>query len=75
MLTIVREHRKLSQTALAGVVQVRQPLISQIETGRNQPSAMLASRLSEALRCPLSLLQVYLRFQQLPLTFFRRRPG
>ena len=73
MLTIVREHRKMSQTALAGVAHVRQPLISQIEAGRHHPSAAVANRLAEALRCPLSLLQVYTRFQQLPLTFFRKK--
>ena len=73
MLTIAREHRRLSQTALAAIVQVRQPLISEIEIGKIRPSVTLASRLADALGCPLSLLQVHLRFWQLPMTFFRKK--
>ena len=73
MLTIVRESRKLSQTALAGATGVRQSMISQIEAGKAKPSARLVARLALVLRCPPSLLHAPLRFHQLPLTFFRKK--
>ena len=73
MLTVTRERRKLSQTDLAKATGVRQSMISQVENGKTRPSAALADRLAEALRCPSSLLYVPLRFQQLPLTFFRKK--
>ena len=73
MLTIVRESRKLSQTALASATGVRQSMISQVEAGKARPSARLVARLAVVLRCPPSLLHTPLRFHQLPLTFFRKK--
>ena len=48
-------------------------MISQVEAGKIKPSERLADRLADALRCPRSLLHAPLRFQQLPLTFFRKK--
>ena len=48
-------------------------MISKIEAGKVDPSAALTDKLVEALRCPPSLLYSSLKYQQLPLTFFRKK--
>lgn len=73
MLTVVRESRKMSQTALAKAAGASQSTVSQVEAGLFAPSTALVTRLAEALSCPPSLFRLPLGFRQLPLTFFRKK--
>lgn len=73
MLTIARESRGLSQVALAKESGISQGLISQIETGLKPLTNDVVQRVSPALRYPPSLFQVSVRFQQLPISFFRKK--
>lgn len=73
MLLIARESRKLSQTALAKVAGVTQAAISHYESGQHTPSDEIVTRLAGCLAYPPSLLYQTVRFQQLPLTFFRKK--
>lgn len=73
MLTIARESRKLSQSGLAGLAEVSQSALSQFEAGTRSPTDDVVHRLARALRYPASIFSVSLRFQQLPMTFFRKK--
>lgn len=73
MLTIARESRGLSQLALAKASGVSQSALSQIEAGLKPLTADVVSRVSGPLRYPASLFGVSLRFQQLPISFFRKK--
>lgn len=63
----------MSQTALAGASGITQASVSKYELGLAVPSDAVLDRMTEVLHCPPSLLRQPLRFQQLPLTFFRKR--
>lgn len=73
MLMVARESRRMSQTTLAKAAGVSQPALSQMEAGIFVPTDEVLSRLAEQLRYPVSLFSAALRFQQLPLTFFRKK--
>lgn len=73
MLTVVRESQEMSQTKLAAAAGISQSAVSQIEAGVITPTDDVVERLAGELHCPVSLLQVPLQFQQLPVTFFRRK--
>ncbi|MBA3342039.1 MAG: ImmA/IrrE family metallo-endopeptidase [Gemmatimonadaceae bacterium] len=73
VLTIARESRRMSQSALAKAAGLSQGALSQIEAGRFVPTDEVVQRLATELRYPPSLFGVSLRFQQLPLTFFRKK--
>jgi putative transcriptional regulator len=55
-LRVARAERALSQEALANAVGVSRNTIGSIETGRYEPSALLAFRLAEALDVPVARL-------------------
>jgi putative transcriptional regulator len=55
-LRVARAERSMSQEALANAVGVSRNTISSIETGRYEPSALLAFRLAEALDVPVARL-------------------
>lgn len=73
MLTIARESRGLSQVALAKQSGVSQSALSQVEAGLRPLTAEIVQRVSGPLRYPVSLFSVPLRFQQLPISFFRKK--
>jgi Zn-dependent peptidase ImmA (M78 family) len=73
MLTIARESRRMSQTALAKASGLSQAAVSQYESGAMIPTEEAASRLATPLGYPQTLFGVSVRFQQLPVTFFRKR--
>lgn len=74
LLTIARESKKMSQTALAKAAGITQSAVSQIEAGViSAPSTHTVAQLAAALECRPSLFYAPLRFQQLPITFFRKR--
>lgn len=73
MLTIARESRKASQTALAKGAGITQSAVSQMESGLISPTDQVAERLAAELGYRPSLFYVSHRFQQLPLTFFRKK--
>jgi putative transcriptional regulator len=53
-LRVARAERNLSQTELADAVGVSRQTISSIETGQYGPSTLLALRIADALRVPIS---------------------
>ena len=55
-LRVARAERALSQEDLAGAVGVSRNTVGSIETGRYEPSALLAFRLAEALGVPVAQL-------------------
>ena len=55
-LRVARAERAMSQQALANAVGVSRNTIGSIETGRYEPSALLAFRLAEALDVPVARL-------------------
>ena len=55
-LRVARAERSMSQEALANAVGVSRNTIGSIETGRYEPSALLAFRLAEALDVPVARL-------------------
>lgn len=73
MVTIARESRRLSQSALAAACGISQAAISQIESGRLVPSESVLQRIADHLGYPLSLFAVAVPFRQLPVTFFRKK--
>lgn len=73
MLTIARESRRMSQVALAKESGVSQSALSQVEAGLKPLTAEIVERVSAPLRYPPSLFGVSLRFQQLPISFFRKK--
>lgn len=73
MLTIARESRGKSQLALAKASGVSQSALSQIEAGLRPLTADVVARVSDPLHYPPSLFSVSLRFQQLPVSFFRKK--
>lgn len=73
MLTIARESRKKSQTALAQEVGITQSAISQMESGLISPSEKVARDLARALGYRAPLLYESVAFKQLPITFFRKK--
>lgn len=73
MLTIARESRRMSQSALAKAAHVTQSALSQIESGMFTPTSEVVHRLAAELRYPPTLFDVPLRFQQLPVSFFRKK--
>jgi Zn-dependent peptidase ImmA (M78 family)/transcriptional regulator with XRE-family HTH domain len=73
MLTMARESRKMSQTALAEAAGISQSALSQMEAGVFVPGEDVAARLAAKLDYPVSIFSVAHRFQQLPLTFFRKQ--
>jgi Zn-dependent peptidase ImmA (M78 family)/transcriptional regulator with XRE-family HTH domain len=73
MLMVARESRRMSQVTLAKESGVSQSLLSQIEAGTRPMTADVAQKVSGPLRYPASLFTVSLRFQQLPVSFFRKK--
>lgn len=73
MLTMARESRTLSQTALAKAAGISQSAISQMESGLISPSPAVAAKVAEVLGYETTLLYAAVRFQQLPITFFRKK--
>lgn len=73
MLVIARESRKSSQSALAKAAGVSQSALSQIEAGILKPTDDVIHRLADQLQYPVSLFGLSVRFQQLPMTFFRKK--
>lgn len=74
MLTIARESRRLSQEALAKKAGITQSAVSQIESGKTaNPTEKVVGQLAGALDYKPTLFYAPLRFQQLPITFFRKR--
>lgn len=74
MLTVARESRKMSQTALAKAVGITQGAVSQMESGTiATPQAVVVDRIADTLGYTPSMFYAPLRFQQLPITFFRKR--
>lgn len=55
-LRVARGERNLSQNALASAVGVSRNTIGSIETGRYEPSALLAFRLAAVLGVPVDQL-------------------
>jgi DNA-binding XRE family transcriptional regulator len=52
-LTVWREFRGMTSAALASACGVSGPAISQIESGKREPSASLLRRMATALRCSM----------------------
>ncbi len=74
MLTVARESRRMSQTALANATGITQGAVSQMESGTiASPQTSVVGRIADALEYRASLFYAPLRFQQLPITFFRKR--
>ena len=74
MLAIARESRKMSQTALAKAAGISQSAVSQMESGViAEPTDRVVAQLAEALRYTPTVFYASIRFQQLPITFFRKR--
>lgn len=73
VLTIARESRGMAQTTLAKATGITQGALSQFESGLARPGEDVLSRLAGALNYPESLFGVPVRFQQLPVTFFRKK--
>ena len=46
---VFREHRKMAQAALAQAAEIAVPYLSQIETGKREPSVAVLRRLAQAL--------------------------
>lgn len=63
----------MSQTALAGELDVKQPTVSKLENGELPFSEEIVQKLAEVLKYPESLFYEQLDFRQLPLEFYRRR--
>lgn len=55
-LRVARAERAMSQEALATAVRVSRNTVGSIETGRYEPSALLAFRLAAALGVPVDQL-------------------
>ncbi len=55
-----REHRNLTQAALAEAVGTTKAYISQIETGHRKPSRKLLAAISETLGVPLSHMEEHM---------------
>lgn len=73
MLVVARESRKLSQTALAKAAGVSQSAVSQLESGIIAATEATLEALASVLDYPTSLFYQRIRYQQLPLTFFRKK--
>jgi DNA-binding XRE family transcriptional regulator len=52
-LTVWREYRGMTRAALASACDVSAPAISQIESGKREPSASLLRKLALTLRCSM----------------------
>jgi Zn-dependent peptidase ImmA (M78 family)/transcriptional regulator with XRE-family HTH domain len=73
MLVLARESRGMSQVALAEKSGVAQATISKAEHGQVILSADVLGRISAALDYPLEFFSCALNFQNLPLSFFRKK--
>ena len=72
-LSVLRESRALSQTALAAKAGVTQPFVCQLEKGIRTPKHPLVLRLAESLDCSPSLLGISLPRRDLPVSLFRKK--
>lgn len=73
MLVLGRESRGYSQTALAKKVGALQATLSKIESGLLPAPKILVEKIADALNYPPSFFYQSHRFQQLPMSFFRKR--
>ncbi len=73
MVILGREGRGLSQSQLADALGVDQSTLSRVEAGLAPAPPGFVEKLAEALKFPVTFFYQAHRFQQLPVSFFRKR--
>lgn len=73
IVTLAREARGYSQTALAELVGISQAILSRIENGLREPAGREISEIAKHLRYPISLFMQPDEPLPMPLTFYRKK--
>jgi Zn-dependent peptidase ImmA (M78 family)/transcriptional regulator with XRE-family HTH domain len=73
MITLARELREQTQTALSEALGITQATLSKVENGQIEASSELIERLSSCLEFPPAFFSQELAINELPGSFFRRR--
>ena len=73
MITLARESRGLSQTALARSSGITQGALSKAERGNIEPSDKVIDKIAAALDYPVSFFMQDRRIEDLPPAFYRKR--
>ena len=73
MVTLARESRGHTQSALADAIEIEQGTLSKVENDQISPSEELVKRLSEFLDYPIEFFYEEEPLKNLPITFYRKR--